>query len=142
MKAITVICLVSALISFLLALTIFTLRRSARILPEKRWAKPFGLTFFVLGGMYALRFAVLILTGHLDPQYLVPLTWTIKAITLTASGLTTYLIMLSAFRLAEPGLTPRWAKRLRTVLVKNRRVTLPILCFAGLIQIVPERGYC
>lgn len=138
MKSITVICLVSALISFLLALTIFTLQRSGRILPERKWAKPFGLTFFVLGGMYALRFAVLILAGHLKQKYLGPLTWGIRGITLTASGLTTYLIMLSAFWLGESRLTERWATRIGRVLVERRDVTLAVLCAAGLIQIVPD----
>jgi hypothetical protein len=138
MKHITVICLVSALVSFLLALTIFTLRRSARILPEKRWAKPFGITFFVLGGMYSLRYAVLVLEGFLEAKYHVPLSWAVKVIVLSASGLTTYLIMLSAFRLAERALPERWAKTLRKVLVERRDVALTVLCFAGLIQIVPD----
>ena len=136
MNRLTVTCLISAILCFVFALTIFTLRRSARILQGKKWANPFGLTFFVLAGMYALRFCGLVLEGELPRTLFVPLDWTIKAVTLTASGGTTYLIMLAAFRLAEPALHRRGL--LRKILVDHRYLTLLILCIAGLIQIVPD----
>lgn len=136
MKSLTVICLVSAILCFVFALTIFTLRRSARILQEKNWANPFGLTFFVFAGMYALRFAALILEVELPHDVFVPLNLTIRTVTHTASGLTTYLIMLAAFRLAEPSLHKREA--LRKILVNFRYLTLLVLCAAGFLQVVPE----
>src|SRR5215813_6169099 len=132
MNSLTVTCLISAILCIVFALTIFTLRRGARLLQEKNWADPFGLTFFVFTGMYALRFFVLVLQNDLSPD----LRLIIKAVTLTASGVTTYLIMLAAFRLAEPALHQRDV--LRKILVDYWYLTLLILCAAGFLQIVPE----
>lgn len=128
----TVTCLLSAILCFVFALTIFTLRRSARILQEKNWANPFGLTFFVFTGMYALRFFALLFQDDLSADRIL----TINAVRITASGVTTYLIMLAAFRLAEPSLHRREA--LRKILVEYRYLTLLVLCAAGFLQIVPE----
>lgn len=133
MDLLTVTCLVSAVVSFVFALVIFTLRRSARILQEKKWAIPFASTFFVLAGIYAVKFYVQLPHGNSSREWI---AWTSAVVTFSASGVTNYLFCLAAFRLSEPAIRKRWFVRLRTVLVERWPATLIVLCSAGLIQML------
>jgi signal transduction histidine kinase len=128
-----VIYIISAVSSLTFAVVIFTLRRNAIILREKKWAMPFAVTFLLLAGVYLLLFLELEL--HLvkgsPPQVLM------DAVICVCSGLTNFLFLLSAFRLAEPTLNTR-----RLVSLKQSRlgglfrwpVILSLLVAAALLQ--------
>jgi signal transduction histidine kinase len=138
MKLLTLTCLVSAILSLVFGLVIITLRRSARILQEKKWANPFALTFFVLAVMYSLRFIGLLTEEKSSAEPAAQLSRLIEFLVYSASGLTNYLFLLAAFRLSEPALRERWLRILRKILTNHAPLSLTVLCLAGLLQILEK----
>lgn len=133
--------LLSALTSLVFALVIFTLRRNARILREKRWATPFAYTFFVLAAIFLLRFFNLLIEEHLRGRSWVRLHNLIFITIFACSGVTNYLLLISAFRLSEPAIDKQRFLLLNKFF-KNRayvrHIALALLLFAGLIKVGAE----
>lgn len=134
-----VIYFVSAVSSLTFTVVIFTLRRNAIILRDKKWAMPFAVTFLLLTLIYFLFFLEL----EIGIKQESVAKYVMDAVIGVCSGLTTFLFLLSAFWLAEPTLNKRWLGWLRhSWLGKLFRgpVILSTLIVAGLLQsaIVPK----
>lgn len=128
----------TVVLSLTFGVVILTLRRNAIILREKKWAMPFAITFFTLAGIYAL----LLLDLTINPRPPAVSSWpklsfAINMVMNLGSGVTNYLLFLSAFRLAEPILDKG-----RLGAFKNSTfggifkwpVLLGLLCAAGLLM--------
>lgn len=124
--------LLSALISLVFALVMFSLLKSARILQNKKWVKPFASFFLVLAGIYLLRLTKYIyhINTRDNPFNLVNIAMYF------CSGVTNYLLFLSGFRLWEPTLDKRQLPRLKKWIIswtRVRGISFTTLCFASLI---------
>jgi len=130
--------LLSAVISLLFALAVFTLQRNAIILREKGWVTPFAITFLVLAGVYSLRFIELILSrgyGGIWQDRINP----IKLLIYFSSGVTNYLFFLAGFRLLEPALDKKQLQPLKKWLGSRAYVrwgVFLILSLAALIRLI------
>lgn len=124
--------LLTVVLSLTFGVVILTLRRNAIILQEKKWAMPFAITFFTLAGIYSL----LLLDLNINSSW-PKLAIFINAVTNLCSGVTNYLLLLSAFRLAEPILDKRRLRAFKNSKL-GRAVTWPalllLLCSAGLLM--------
>ena len=127
---------ISAICSLIFALIIFSLLRNARIEPARRWATPFADTFLVLGILYVFRLAIYY---YYSQQHEAPATSAVNVFTYFCSGLTNYLFLLSAYRLAEPSIERPWLRRIDSWFVGRPYVSSPllwILCLAALLGLV------
>lgn len=139
-----VIYVLSAVIHLIFGFVIFTLRRSARVIREKKWATPFALTFFVLAGLYSLRLFHLLLVERLSGGEALLLPRLIEIIIATCSGLTNYLFLLSAFRLLDHAVGGRLVLPVTRQLVGSayaRGMSLALVCLAGLMRIGAEGDF-
>lgn len=132
------ICLLSASISLIFALVIFTLRHNAGLLQKQSWAAPFAATFFVLAEIYFLRFCNVLIEKYLPGADWLILTRTLELIVFTSSGVTNYLLFLSGFRLLPPGVDRPSFLPVRNLMKGRahvRHAALFCLCLAGAIQL-------
>jgi hypothetical protein len=131
-----IIYLLTVILSLTFGAVVLTLRHNAIILREKKWATPFAITFFMLAGIYSLLLLDLRITppdGGPRPN----LSSLIEAVISFCSGVTNYLFLLSAYRLAEPVINKR-----RLLSFKNSKLgriftwpaLLLVLCSAGLLM--------
>ena len=130
--------LVSAIISFLFALVIFTLRRNARILKDKEWTLPFALTFFVLSFMYLLRFVHRILLDVMpETSTEVIFDNVIGVLIYFCSGVTNFLFFVAGFQLVDG----KWLVTIKDKLIGSaarKRALLALLCLLALIPFFKE----
>lgn len=128
--------LLTVVLSLTFGAVVLTLRHNAIILREKKWATPFAVTFFMLAGIYSL----LLLDLWITPAAVNPkpfLSKLITAVMSVCSGVTNYLLFLSAYRLAEPVINKRWLlsfKNSKLGRVFTWPTLLLLLCAAGLLM--------
>lgn len=136
-----VIYLLSAAVSLLFALVIFSLLRRFRVLQEDEWVRPFAWAFAVLALMYALRSFFWLLGDHLKlsvPWYVPYFT---SATTLLCSGWSNYLFFRVGFPLTDKN------KRIRNTLssflrmkpISARYTGLAFLIMAALVSMMQSR---
>jgi signal transduction histidine kinase len=104
---------VNALASLTFALLIYSLLRNRQIPQARRWATPFADTFLVLAVMHSLRVIVDLFLKKSGP------TWVLVLIYLM-SGVTNYLLILSAVKLSEPALKQKWMLSINKWLSERR----------------------
>jgi signal transduction histidine kinase len=131
-----IIYLLTIILSLTFGAVILTLRHNAIILREKKWATPFTVTFFMLAGIYFLLLLDLRITPPApDPRP--NLSYLIEAVINLSSGVTNYLLLLSAYWLAEPVINKRWLLSFKSSKL-GRVFTWPtllfVLCAAGLLM--------
>lgn len=129
---------ISAICSLVFALIIYSLLRNARIQQARRWAVPFADTFVVLALLYLFK---LVLNYYFPrPDDSPPAIATVFI--LLCSGVTNYLFILSAFRLAQFSIKQRWLRRIESWLFGRPYVKSPLLwllCSLAILGVV-EKG--
>lgn len=125
--------LLSAVISLLFALMVFSLFRSLKILRQNNWVLAFGLFFLVLSALYFLRLYKFAAALQQVPQW-------INIANSVGSGLTNSLLLFSGFSLLGPALHERLSLKLQGSRVKRVLMGSVFVAFVCGVSLLRETG--
>ncbi|MDT4896472.1 MAG: two-component system, LuxR family, sensor kinase FixL [Acidobacteriota bacterium] len=136
LRNIGMVYLLSAVVSIVIALVIFSLLHRFKILQDNKWIKPFAQAFLVLAVMYSIRFLAWLFFGLNKGQISSYVVYAIRVNTAICSSLSSYFFFAVGFSLVRKSRRLRF-KILNFLHIKNfvaRYIVLVLLFIVALIS--------